>query len=208
MVAKFNESQSNVEALEESTVRTERLATSVGWELQSGLREQCDREALLRVLESSSVAKIMCHGFVSAADNVVALTLAHDGRVPVADSMSAAAASNQGNRFDWRDCRQLNRAPNVVLSAACSSGRSHLAGIGERLGLYSILRAFGTRSLIAPRWDLKHLDLTLPILDRTVERYLRDGEGLGSALHGACVEAEQQHARWLAWTFSLEGDWE
>jgi tetratricopeptide (TPR) repeat protein len=208
MVAKFNESRSNIAALEESTARTERLATSIGWELRSGLREQCDREALLRVLESSSVAKIMCHGFVSAADNVVALTLAKGGRVPVADSMSAASVSNQGHRFDWRDCRHLSHAPDVVLSAACSSGRSHLAGIGERLGLYSILRGFGTRSLIAPRWDLKHLDLTLPILDRTVERYLRDGEGLGHALHGACVEAEKQHARWLAWTFSLEGDWE
>jgi hypothetical protein len=158
-------------------------------------------------LESVNVAKILCHGFITAADNVVALSLAREGRLPPADSMSAAAASGRAHRFDWRECRRLKRSPELVLSGACSSGRSHMAGIGERLGLFSILRGYGTRSLIAPRWDLKLLNITLPILDSAMERHLRNQEPIGEALHGACLEAERQFPRWLAWSFSLEGDW-
>ena len=207
MVPKFHESAANVAAMEESLKRTEEIAESLGCQLQKALMGDCDSDGLLRVLESSSVAKILCHGFVSPSDNVVALFVAHGGIVPPADSLTAATESGRKHLFDWRDLRHLQRAPSVVFSAACSSGRSHLAGIGERLGLFSILRGMGTRSLIAPRWYLKHLDVTLPILDKAMEGYLRNGGKLGEALHAACSEAEQRHPRWLAWTLSLEGDW-
>jgi hypothetical protein len=207
MTPKYKESAANVAALEESVARTARLAESTCCELRLVLREECDQEALLRLLESVNVAKILCHGFVSAVDNVVALSLAHEGRLPAADSMSAATASGRGHRFDWRQCRRVKRSPKLVVSAACSSGRSHMAGIGERLGLFSILRGYGTQSLIAPRWDLKHLDMTLPILDGAMERHIRNREPIGEALHIACLEAERQYPRWLAWIFSLEGDW-
>jgi tetratricopeptide (TPR) repeat protein len=207
MVPKYHEGATNVAALDESVARTQELAASMERTLHVALREDCDHDGLLRVLESSSVAKILCHGFVSPSENVVALCIAHGGILPPADSMTAGTAAGQQHRFDWRECRRLRRAPLVVVSAACSSGRSHLAGIGERLGLFSILRGAGTRSLIAPRWDLKYLDVTLPILDRVVELYLREGQELGEALHRACMEAERLHPRWLAWTLSLEGDW-
>jgi hypothetical protein len=207
MTPKYKESAENVAALEASVTRTARLAQSSSCELRPVLREQCDQEALLRLLESVNVAKILCHGFVSAADSVVALSLAHEGRLPFGDSMSAATPSGRGHRFDWRECRRLKRSPELVVSAACSSGRSHMAGIGEHLGWFSILRGYGTRSLIAPRWDLKLLDITLPILDSALERYVRRHEPIGEALHGACLEAERRCPRWLAWILSLEGDW-
>src|SRR4029453_18884843 len=98
-------------------------------------------------------------------------------------------------------------APAVVFSAACSSGQSHSAGLGERFGLFSILRSAGTRALVAPRWDVLHPEISIEVLDTAIERHIRDGEALGDALHGACGEAADHYPRWLALPWALEGDW-
>ena len=99
------------------------------------------------------------------------------------------------------------RSSRATLSAACSSGQSHHAGLGEKLGIFSTLRRAGTRSFVAPRWDIRPPRIVLPILDDAIERYLRTGAELGEALHAACFEASKEHPRWLAWSLALEGDW-
>lgn len=206
MVPKHRESAENLQALESSVSRTVELAADLGGELKSALREACDRDALMGVLEAAAVAKVLCHGFVDPDEGVVALMVAHDGVLPLADSVAANTPVGRRHRFDWRDCQHLKSAPAVLFSAACSSGQSHLAGLGEKLGLFSILRRAGTRSLVAPRWDIDP-EVVLPILDNAMERYLRTGDELGEALHAACSQASEEHSRWLAWSLALEGHW-
>jgi hypothetical protein len=182
------------------------LATQLGFEVKSALREACDREAFVKVLEETRVAKVLCHGFIDPDNDIVALMVAHSGELPLGNSVAANTSFGRRHRFDWRDCQQLKAAPLVLFSAACRSGQSHHAGFGERLGLFSTLRRVGTRSVVAPRWDIEP-KIVLPILDNAMELYLRAGVPLGEALHSACLEASQVLPRWQSWALALEGDW-
>jgi hypothetical protein len=166
--------------------------------------ESADHDAFRRIMERADVAKVLAHGFISPADDEVALMLAHDGALPLADSVAAGSEVGRRHRLSWNECQELRRAPEVVFSAACSSGVSYVRGLGERLGLLGALRRGGTRSLIAPRWNIVAEDV-LPILDAAMERFLERGDALGLALHQACAESDRP--RWLAWALALEGDW-
>lgn len=206
MVPKYRESADNLQALESSVSRTEQLTAQLGVELKSALREACDRKALIGVLESTSVAKVLCHGFVDPEEDIVAFMVAYDGELPLADSVAANTFAGRQHRFNWRDFQQLKRAPAVLFSAACSSGQSHYVGLGEKLGLFLTLRRAGTRSFVAPRWDIDP-EVVLPILDTAIERFLTTDAELGEALHTACSDASAVLPRWQSWALALEGDW-
>jgi len=206
MVPKYRESADNLRALESSVSCTEQLTTQLGLELKNALREVCDRDALIGVLEGTTVAKVLCHGFVDPDEDIVAFMVARHSELPLANSVAANTQAGREHRFDWRDFRQLKGAPAVLFSAACSSGQSHHAGLGEKLGLFSTLRGAGTRSFVAPRWDIDP-KVVLPILDNAIERFLRTDAELGEALHTACSEASEVLPRWQAWALALEGDW-
>jgi hypothetical protein len=206
MVPKYREAEDNLQALESSVLHTLQLATDLNLHVKSALREACDRDALIEVLDSTTVAKVLCHGFVDPEEDVVALMVAHDSELPLANSSAANTPSGRRHRFDWRDCQQLKNAPPILFSAACGSGQTHHAGLGEELGLFSTLRRAGTRSIIAPRWDIEP-KVVLPILDNVMERYLRTDIELGEALHAACSEASEGLPHWQAWALALEGDW-
>ena len=206
MVTKFRDSSQVLSALEQSVESARALAASVGREFESRVQVACDRESLLEMLERCAVAKLLCHGFVDRSDKQVALMVSADGALPLADSVFGGTPQGRRHRFGWKECQALKHAPAVVFSAACSSGRAHAAGLGERLGIYTILRRAGTRSFVAPRWDIKPAAV-LPILDDAMTRHLRGGEPLGEALHNACIAASASQPRWLAWALALEGDW-
>jgi hypothetical protein len=127
------------------------------------------------------------------------------GKLPVAAAVAAGLARGKHHRFSWRDVEQLKTAPTVIFSAACSTGVSHLAGIGERLGLMAGLRRAGTRSLVAPHWDIVP-DIVLPILDDALERYWNSG-GLAQSVRAACQNAPAETPTWLKWAIATEGDW-
>jgi hypothetical protein len=80
-----------------------------------------------------------------------------------------------------------------------------IEGLGERLGLYGALASSGTRSIVAPAWDIV-ADAVIPILDDALERYA-DGAPIARAVHDACTQAATQRPVWMAWALALEGDW-
>ncbi len=191
-------------ALKHSAQRTRSFALEHGVNFFLAEEEACDRDAFCTIMNKSDLVKLMCHGFV-AQDGEVSLALAHNGSIPFSASLLGGEAGRV-YRFSWRDCQRLSIAPPVIFSAACSSGFSHLAGLGERLGLFSALRYAGTRALVAPRWNINP-DRVLPILDDAFESYMRGDVSLAYALREACNAAESVQPRWLAWALALEGDW-
>ncbi len=194
-----------LEAMRKSARRTQAFAGEYGLDFSMAEEEHCDRNAFREIMSGSDIAKLICHGFV-AQDSEVALVLAHSGSLPLAANLVGGEAG-RSYRLSWRDCQRLPSAPPVMFSAACSTGFSHIAGQGERLGLFSALRHAGTRAWVAPRWDII-ADRVLPILDDALERYARGGVSLVRALHEACSAAEVEQPRWLAWALALEGDWQ
>jgi tetratricopeptide (TPR) repeat protein len=206
MVTKFHEAPQVLDALKASLARTRSMARSVRRKCRAAIQDKCDRAALSAMFENCAVVKVLCHGYVEEADKQVALMLADGGALPLADSVAAATPEGQRHRFGWQECAALRRAPQVVFSAACSSGQAHPAGLGERLGLFSGLRRAGTRTFVAPRWNIRPADV-LPILDEAMDRYVRSAMSPADAVYSACLEASKSQPRWIAWALALEGDW-
>jgi tetratricopeptide (TPR) repeat protein len=206
LVPRFNETDDVLQMLRSSAERTRKFAEVSGFALlQEEDERRCDHQAFRRIMADSTVAKFLCHGFENPREREVALMLAHDGLLPLALEVASNSPAGCFHHLGWQQCRDLPTAPAVVFSAACSSGTSHLVGLGERLGLFAGLRRAGARSLVAPRWDL-FAESVLPILDDVLERYLT-GETVAKALHASCLAAEHRLPTWLAWTLMLEGDW-
>jgi tetratricopeptide (TPR) repeat protein len=165
----------------------------------------CDRAAFARVMRECDVALLLCHGYTSDVDREVALMLANRGELPLAGSVATGSAEGVGHRLSWRDCTGLPRASRTVFSAACSTGVSYQAGLGDRLGLFGALRHAGTTAIVAPGWDAVAAAVS-PVLDDVVARFVA-GEPLGRALQAACLASQSTQPPWLAWALTLEGDW-
>ena len=204
LVPRIRESAAVVEALDTSLKRAERIAAKTGLELTVRAGDSCDRAAFTALLEHVDAMKLLCHGFVGR-DGSVSLMLAHDGQLPLANSVAAASATGTPHRVSWRDMQTLTSAPRVVFSAACSSGTSAIAGLGERLGLHSALADAGTSAIVAPWWDIVASQV-IPVLDDICDAHL-EGIPLGEAVHAACRRAATTRPTWLAWALALEGDW-
>jgi hypothetical protein len=203
-VPRFRESPSVDKALRNS------LAASMTDTERAGLAHmhvegpQADATALIEILENTDLCTLLCHGLVNIDTSSVSLLLSAGGRLPPGDSI-ACARSGLPHQFEWRHAARAERAPRVILSAACSSGLNHVRG-GQQVGLFSALRHRGLRTLIAPRWDIM-AEQALPTLNRSRSLIIQ-GRPPAEALRTACLEAEQSGTPgWIAWSLVLEGDW-
>jgi tetratricopeptide (TPR) repeat protein len=166
-----------------------------------------DRQAGLVILETSWIAAMLCHGVVEPQERSTSWAVAENGLLPSAPFVSAVQLSAGRQRLRMQDIELLARTPQIVVTAACSSGIGHFAGLGQRLGLFRPLRRRSTRSFVAPRWK-SHAPAAGRILADMMDRHIRGGEPLGWALRLACCAAEDAGLpRRHAWNFGLEGDW-
>jgi len=166
----------------------------------------CDQRALSALLTTSDVAFVACHGFLHPERKEVAWVLAHNGGLPGRTGVLVDSAERRQNHMSWRELEKLERTPQVVVSAACSSGRALVAGIGERIGLYQSLAGRGTRTLLAPSWDVE-ADLVLPTAAEAVRLHLEERMTLANAVRTACVAASRNLPDWCAWALTIEGVW-
>jgi tetratricopeptide (TPR) repeat protein len=206
LVPRFADPPEVLAALRHSSQQAQSLATTSGLQCLMVEERTCDRDAFMHIVGNTDIAKLLCHGFIDPADGEMALMLAYNGRLPLGEAVASSSPSGQLHRLSWRECQQLGSASRVIFSAACSSGLSQIGGVAEQLGLFSALRHAGSRTLVAPRWDIL-ATAVLPILDAAFAHYLRGGS-LAHALYDACrTAAEANCPRWLAWSIAIEGDW-
>lgn len=208
LVPRALESEIILNVFAESVEKTRLLAKLKGLNtLEPESPQACDRYEFSRVANNVNVLKILCHGYVDLDTLDVALMIAHNGALPPLLSVACNSEVGQKHRLSWRDCEKFSNPPGIVFSAACSSGVMHLIGVGDRLGLFTGFQEAGTRSLVAPRWNL-YAPEVVPILDNTMEMYLKDNNlSLAKAVHTACKNAQQDLPLWLSWNLSIEGDW-
>lgn len=206
LVPRFRESSEVLNALKHSAQFARNLADERAIDLLMVQERQCDSQEFRNILAKANTLSLLCHGYVSAKTHEVGLMLAYGGDLPLAHSVASGSETGQSHLMNWRDLQNLERSPAVVFSAACSTGLSHVAGVGDRLGLFSAFRRTGTRAMIAPKWDIV-ASAVLPILNDGMQRYVSGGESLGKALQQACIAAEAHQPKWLAWSLALEGDW-
>jgi hypothetical protein len=156
-------------------------------------------------LTKADVTKVLCHGYVQSNTHDVAWLIGDGRGLPASALVTSDNSGSAAFRFGWRDAGKLKHAASAVFSAACSSGFSHIAGVGDRLGLMAGLQSAGTRSFVAPRWDIVAEDV-LPILDDALERFCKDGE-LAKSVADACAAAPLDTPDWVRWAIAIEGDW-
>jgi len=167
--------------------------------------EQADRAAFDRLLESCDLLAVACHGYMSANDSTIAWLAAADGSRPLSGSVESERAAGTRHRYTWRDVDRVKRTSAVVISAACRSGSIHFGGAAEQLGFYATLRRHGTRTFIAPRWDVPAAQ-TLPIFADLIDG-LAGGAAPPAAARAASVAAAEHFPPWIAYAPSVTGGW-
>ena len=202
-VAARDDSASVVDAFQNSRDLSERFATQHGLDLTLVTGPAGDSPAILDLLNSCDLVTLNCHGLLrrDAAD-LAFIVAANRALPPLA---AAAIAASPQHQLSWRDLQSVKQAPQLVLSAACSTGTSLMAGLGERFGLHAVLRHAGTATVVAPAWDGVAEDVPEQ-LDRIRERVLA-GDPPASAVKAVAEEARQSLPRWRARVLAVEGDW-
>ena len=165
-----------------------------------------DHDQLSTILSATDLCVLLCHGHASRFEPTVAWLVAHEQSLPLAGPVAGASPAGRRHQFTWDDCDRLPSASAVVVSAACKTASSHTAGGGEQLGLYSALRRHGTRSLVAPRWDIPAA-LTLPVFTDAIKRIVADGLSPAAAVQAASIAAARKLPRWLAYAPAVAGGW-
>ena len=206
MVPAFNDDDRVAEAMHAAGARSGELAATNGLTWAHAFGVACDRAAVERMMRTSDVLFIACHGFLDESHHEVAWVLAHKGGLPGRSGSVTSGAAERVTHFGWRDVETLPHAPRLVLSAACSSGRALLTGLGERLGLFPSLKQRGTETLIAPAWDVD-ANIILPVATRALELSLDGTRPRAVAVRMACEEASRELPFWIAWSLTLEGAW-
>lgn len=106
------------------------------------------------------------------------------------------------------DLDRLPRTPALVVSIACSSGRATAGAGGTRIGLERALFAKGTRTILAPLWDVDQQS-ALEFVERFYELRTENPHAtLGEHHQAACLEARRRHPELYHWApFALNGSW-
>jgi hypothetical protein len=207
MVPAFADHPNVEQAMRHAGESLRALATRRGLLYDEAIGAACDEKALTVLLTSSNISFIACHGFVYDQQKEVAWVLAHNGGLPGTSGVLVNSGDQHANHVSWREIERLERTPRLVVSAACSSGRALVTGSGDRVGLYQSLARRGTRTLIAPAWDIE-ADLVLPIAARALQLHVDEHMTLAEAIRAACQEASHDLPDWCAWALTMEGAWQ
>ncbi|MER6298707.1 CHAT domain-containing protein [Kitasatospora sp. NPDC001539] len=169
---------------------------------------RADKAALLEVLPAVRHLLVLAHGANSLPARGRGICVA-DGKVlPPAPLPVEQAPELRRFLVDSADLAGATACPEVVVSIACSSGRNRPGAGGTRIGLERALFAGGTRSLIAPLWDVDHAS-ALGFVESLYTRWSREpGQPLAQHYRAAVLENRDRYEHPFHWApFALRGSW-
>jgi tetratricopeptide (TPR) repeat protein len=206
MVPAFSDDARVGEAMERTGESLRTLAAHLDLPYAEARGAACDAKALSDLLAANGVCFVACHGFLHETRREVAWVLAHHGGLPGKSGALVVDGERAPNHLSWRDLERLEATPWTVISAACSSGRALAGGIGERIGLFQSLANGGTRTLVAPAWDVE-ADAVLPIAFHALRLHLEEHRPIAEAVRMASEAASHALPAWCAWSLTVEGAW-
>jgi hypothetical protein len=98
-----NESEASLFAFRKSVERTREFAETQGLASTIITEGDADGEALRRVISTTSVAKVLCHGQVSRVGSDVGLLVAHEGALSPGYTFAATVKAAEPHRVGWRE---------------------------------------------------------------------------------------------------------
>lgn len=202
-----NETEAVRAALASSAEATVELAGRLDLEIDYAGPGQADAPALSRLLATTDILKVLCHGQVSLDGSEVALVVDHDGRAPPGNSFGLALEGTRAHRFGRNELAGQAAGSRTIFLGACSSGAVSVIGLDERTSIASSLTAAGTSTIVAPRCKID-AELALPVLDDILSRFVQ-GTPLVEAVAAAAAAAEARGVpSWQSAAFVIEGAWQ
>jgi tetratricopeptide (TPR) repeat protein len=169
---------------------------------------EADKAAVLSGLERCDHFVFIGHGARAPRAHGRGLCVAADGMLPGSPLPVDTVPELRRFVIDAGDLEGLASTPAVVSSIACSSGRSFAGEGGTRLGLERALFAGGTRTILAPQWDVNG-PTALRFLELFYETLCDDSAvGVAEAHRRTCLALEEECGHLFLWgPFVLNGSW-
>ncbi|HWC35472.1 MAG TPA: CHAT domain-containing protein [Mycobacteriales bacterium] len=204
-VPAHSDSPATLEAFARATrlIETEAARHDIGANVRDG--PTVDAAAVRELLASNDIVTLLCHGLVDPEQRDLALLVGRRGALPTQHPIAAASAEGRAHRLTWNSLQDLNTAAGLVMSGACSTGQSLVAGMGERLGLFGALRSSGTRAVVAPAWDAIAEDVSEQLAD--IHSRVLAGSTLAAAVRATADAYDSRLPAWRSRVLCVEGDW-
>ena len=115
---------------------------------------QANHKAVIDLFQHVDQIFFICHGADAGPGRGFGICVADEHQLP--PSLFPISELPDLERFilTWDDFEEVEACPRVVVSIACSSGRTRVEAGGTRFGLEQTLFGKGTRTLISPLWDV------------------------------------------------------
>jgi tetratricopeptide (TPR) repeat protein len=137
---------------------------------------EADEAASLAILGEAEIVLALCHGVHGGSGLGPGICVAAGGILPPSYLNVAADPDLGAFVLSWDDVVKLPHSPDVLVSIACSSGRTVVSSGGSRLGLEQGTLANATRFVVAPLWPVEQqtslawVDAFLEPLDLAADR--------------------------------------
>lgn len=162
--------------------------------------ERADSASVLALAAKAGEIVFLCHGVSSSGHGQgPGICVAAEGLLP-SSPLPIEADPNLGRfALSWSDLVQAPSTPHIVVSMACSTGRSQVGSGGVRIGLEQGLLRRGTSAIISPLWNIDQ-ESSLAWLDAFYANH-RPGtaDDLSSAYRLACLETRKRYPHPFAW---------
>jgi tetratricopeptide (TPR) repeat protein len=115
---------------------------------------EADQLTTLDVMGRARAVLLLCHGVHGGPRLGPSICVSKDGLLPPAQLDVVADPDLSAFQLSWNDITTVSRSPDLLVTVACSSGRTVMSSGGARLGLEQGTLANATRFVIAPLWPV------------------------------------------------------
>ncbi|WUJ69368.1 CHAT domain-containing tetratricopeptide repeat protein [Kribbella soli] len=161
---------------------------------------QATVDSVVELAKDADELVFLCHGITATGKGEgPGICLSAYGRLPSGLLPVEADPSLGAFVLSWSDLIELERAPQVVVSIACATGRTVIGAGGTRLGLEQGFTSRGGGALVSPLWNVGQ-EGSLQWLSSFYDHHRPgDIEDIGSAHRAACLATMQAHPHPFAW---------
>ncbi|MBD0692561.1 hypothetical protein BG452_10820 [Streptomyces sp. CBMA123] len=185
-----------------------RLADLLGPEVARLDGTDVTKAACLELLPGVRHLLLLAHGANSLPAHGRGVCVSDGSTLPPAPLPVEQAAELRRFLLDAADLVTASACPDVVVSIACSSGRSRPGAGGTRIGLERALFAGGTRALVASLWDVDQASALTFVEALYAHWTAAPGRPLARHYRAALLESRERFEHPFHWApFALKGSW-
>lgn len=193
----------------QSTAAAHRLAALLGvneQDLLVGLK--ADKSAAITLLNKVDAGVFLCHGADSGVVRGRGICVSDGSFLPPGLLPVSEDASLRRFLLDAVDLDDCGKTPAILVLVACSAGYSTRGAGGTKVGLERSLFAHGTRTIVAPLWDVEQRSALEFVEQLTIVLQTNPDTSIAAAHQAACLALADRYGELFRWgPFSINGNW-